>query len=61
MGNQKRWSRKFSKKYIDWLNSEEHKSYKPLFVRMTEKEIEKRDKKKARKEKREERRAKRNK
>jgi len=41
---------KFQNKYIDWLKSEEHKNYSPLFVRMTEKEIEKQAKKKARKE-----------
>ncbi|AFM04731.1 hypothetical protein Fleli_2359 [Bernardetia litoralis DSM 6794] len=51
----------FQKKYIDWLKSDEHKKYTPLFVRKTEKEIEKQEKKKARKEKREKRRAEKNK
>ncbi|MET1259881.1 hypothetical protein ABV409_11075 [Flagellimonas sp. DF-77] len=45
----------FQKRYVDWLNSEKHKSYKPLFVRLTEKEIERRERKKARKEKRKKR------
>ncbi|WP_417237463.1 hypothetical protein [Bizionia paragorgiae] len=47
----------FQKKYVDWLKSDEHKEYTPLFVRKTEKEIEKQEKKKARKEKRDKRRA----
>ncbi|MDO5970863.1 hypothetical protein Q4Q35_13700 [Flavivirga aquimarina] len=51
----------FQKKYIDWLKSEEHEKYMPLFVRKSEKEIEKQEKKKARKEKRKKRRAKRDK
>jgi len=51
----------FQKKYVDWLKSDEHKKYTPLFVRKTDKEIEKQEKKKARKEKREKRRAKKNK
>ncbi|WP_159948922.1 hypothetical protein [Polaribacter septentrionalilitoris] len=39
----------FQKKYVDWLKSDEHKKYTPLFVRKTDKEIEKQEKKKARK------------